>query len=225
LSTTLWGGAGMLARSAYFRVPYDTHPLRGHLVRACGFVAGPTSASTRVKSFIEGQRAQLFQRADDGGFFARLNLPPIVAIVAEQANSADELIPVALELRESFAELRGWLGQWQEALAAENIETVLKFQSTLQSVARHLDAVSSFAPVGETSVQLGLSWLKLTFKTGSPVNSLANQFGVRAELNRLALAAPGHNAVKKLIEFVGGTENLHGVRLQQDILNGGEIFG
>ncbi len=222
LSTILWGGAGMLARSAHMRVPYETHPLRGHLVRECEFIGGPKSAHAQTKVFVETQRAKLFQKADESGFFARLNVPPIVVMIAERAEAAEELIPAALTLREELADLRSWIGQWQGAMTVENVAEMLRYKKTLESVARYLDALSTYGPSGDTSVQVGLSWLKVTMKGGSPLNSLINQFGIRAELNELVLQSPGQNAVSKLIDLVAG-RNRHATALQQEIFIGRRV--
>ena len=218
LSQLLWGGAGMLARADYFRLIYVPHPARERLFSNARFLRAPTSAQEQIQSFIQTKRLKIYQHVDGSGFFARFQLPPVVVQIIEEASDLKDLPRIALQLRGEYAALRAWLGAFQAALDAEDVAGILSKKKVLESVARNIDSKISLTPVGDTTVQFGFSWLKVTAKGGSPLNSLRNCFGVRSQLDRLALAPPGRKSLKKFLKFLGEENSPRGLALERDFL-------
>lgn len=217
-SQLIWGGAGMLARAHALGIPYLSHPLRDSWFRNVGRLFGPASAQQRLREFVGEQRVQVLKRTDQTGFLARLNLPSITVIAVQEATSLSQLTQIAQQLRAEYAPLRRWLGEFQRAMDASNTREILAKEKVLQSVARHIDATCSAFPVGDTTLQIGTSWLKATLKSGDPINSLQNQFGVRAMLNRLVLAPAGRDAVRKLVRLCGEKNSKTGVNFEREFL-------
>ncbi|MFT3783551.1 MAG: hypothetical protein QM790_16175 [Nibricoccus sp.] len=223
LSALVWGGAGMLARAAYSGVLYESHCLRADLFRKSGFLPGPEGPLDHVQSFVRTKRVQLFSKLDSTGFLGALSLPPVVSLVIARAGARDEIIPAALQLRDEFKELRSWLGHWQEALSSEDLTSLLDYQKTLEDVSAYIDNLASSRSTGDTSVQVGVSWLKVSTKAESPINRLKNQYGARAELNKIILSPTGHESIKKLVSLVENENSTPAIKLTRDILSGAQI--
>lgn len=73
-------------------------------------------------------------------------------------------------------------------------------------------------PVGDTTLQIGTSWVKATMKSGDPINSLCNQIGIRAMLNRLVLAPTGLDVVRKLARLCGEKNSKTGLNFEREFL-------
>jgi hypothetical protein len=199
-------------------MPYLAHPMREAWFRSVGRLFGPPSAQQRLRDFVGEQRVQVLKRADKTGFLARLSLPPIAAIAVQEASTLPQVIKIARQLRAEYAPLRMWLGEFQRAMESGNPKDFLNQEKVLQSVARHIEATSSAFPIGDTTVQIGTSWLKMTFKAGDPINSVRNRFGVRAMLNRLVLAPAGRPIVRKLVRLCGEERSKIGVNFEREFL-------
>lgn len=217
-SQLIWGGAGMLARAHALGIPYLSHPLRDSWFQNVGRLFGSASAQQRLREFVGEQRVHVLKRTDHTGFLARLNLPPITVLAIQEAQSLSQVVAIAQQLRAEYAPLRRWLGEFQRALDASDTREILAHEKILQSVARHIDATCSAFPVGETTLQIGTSWVKATLKSGDPINSLRNQFGVRAMLNRLVLAPTGREAVRKLARLCGEKNSKVGINFEREFL-------
>lgn len=217
LSQLIWGGAGMLARADYFNLPYTPHPMRAKMVQRARFMKGP-DAGVRLAEFITSERLKIFRQIGKAGFVGSIQLPPVVVEVIEASRSLADLVATALQLRDHYKKVRQWLGQLQHDLNNEDIKQVLAHEKRLHGIARHLDSFSAVTPPGDTTVQFGMSWLKLTTKMGSPINSLKNRFGMRAEVNRLVLAPQGHNALKKLLRMLGEQHTKRGRQFKEELI-------
>ena len=219
LAQLLWGGAGMLARASYFGLPYVPHPSRERLFRRTRFLSGSSSAETLVKDFITTQRLKLSEQVDGSGFLARINLPAVAVIIIENSADLSDLMKTALQVRREYRHLRNWLGKFQVALDQEDTKSILSERKKLESVARHVDSYITLTPVGDTTLQFGLGWLKVATKAGSPGNALKNMFGVRAELNRLILAPAGRKSLKKFLRMLGEENTSRGLAFQKAMLH------
>lgn len=218
LSAVLHGGAGMMARARFAEVPYISHPLRERLVENADFMKARPSARSELTAFVESQRLRLFERIDSTGYYARLRLPPIAIQVINESNSAENLLEVAVQMRERYRTLREWLSEFQDALSAEDISEIQGRHRMLSQLGMALDGQSLGDTLGITTVQMGATALpKLTFKVGALVNSIRNQFGVRAQLNRILLTEPGSKAVKRLCGFFDQSNGKYALDLEHDL--------
>jgi hypothetical protein len=217
LSQLIWGGAGMLARADYFDLPYAPHPMRAKMVQRARFMKGP-DAGVRLAEFLTSERLKIYRQIGKAGFVGSIQLPPVVVEVIEASSNLSDLVTTALQLRNHYKNVRKWLGQLQRDLNKEDIKEVLAHEKRLQGISRHLDSFSAVTPPGDTTVQFGISWLKVGFKGGSPVNAVQNLFGVRAEVNRLVLAPAGHNALKKLLRMLGEQHTKRGRQFKEEMI-------
>jgi hypothetical protein len=218
LSQLLWGGAGMLARADHFNLPYIPHPARARLFSRAGIILGPLTASANLTEFVSGERAKIYNRLGGSGVAAEIHLPPVVVQIVESSRDVAELVPSALQLRDDYKKLRLWLAQLQKAFAEENAKEILAHHKELESVARHIDSFGALTPQGDTTVQFGVSWLKVNSEVGSPLDWIRNRFGMRAELNRLILAPAGYNSVKKFTKMLGEQHTKRGRALAESVV-------
>lgn len=218
VSQLLWGGAGMLARADYFNLPYIPHPSRARLFSRAGIIFAPPTASAKLTEFVSGERAKIYKRLGGGGVVAEIHLPPVVIQIVESSRDVADLVPTALQLRDDYKKLRLWLTKLQKAFAEENTKEILAYHKELESVARHIDSFGALTPQGDTTVQFGVSWLKVGFKGGSPLNAIRNMFGMRAELNRLILAPAGYNSIKKFTKMLGEQHTKRGRALTDSVV-------
>jgi hypothetical protein len=217
LSQLVWGGSGMLARADYFKLPYSPHPLREKLVRQVSGLNGP-DAGVRLAEFVSSERLKIFRQMGKAGFVGTVQLPPIVVEAIEASTDLSDLVKTALQMRDQYKNVRKWLGQMQRDLGNEDTKAVLGHEKRLQGISRHLDSYSSPTPLGDTTVQIGISWLKVTTKGGSPGNAIKNLFGMRAEVNRLVLSPSGHKSMKKLLRMLGEQNTRRGRRLKDELI-------
>ena len=216
LSQLIWGGSGMLARADHFKLPYAPHPLRERVVRRVSAMSGP-DARERFTEFVSSERLKIFRQMGKSGFVGTVHLPPIVVEVIEASTDLSDLVKTALQMRDRYKNVRKWLGLMQRDLSNENIKDVLAQEKRLQSISRLLDSYSSLTPLGDTTVQIGISWLKVTAKGGSPGNAIKNLFGMRAEVNRLVLNPAGHKSMKKLLHMLGEQHTKRGRQLKDEL--------
>ena len=217
LSQLLWGGAGMLARADYFNLPYIPHPARARLFSRAGIILEAPTAAAKLAEFVSGERAKIYKRLG-GGVAAEIQLAPVVVQIVESSRDVTDIVPTALQLRDEYKKLRAWLAKLQRAFSEGNTKDILAHNKELESVARHLDSYKASSPQGDTTVQFGVSWLKVGFKVGSPLNAFKNKFGMRAELNRLILAPAGYNSVKKFTKMLGEQHTKRGRALTESAI-------
>lgn len=202
LSAVLHGGAGMLARARFARIPYSSHPLRERLLAKAGYLQGPPSALEQVEAFVSSKRLSMFERMDASGYYARLNLPPLAVQVINEASSADDLVTVAVQLRDKYRKLREWVAEFQAALDVEDVKEIRSRQKLLSDLAAALEGKAPEDLLGGTTLQLGITdWLKLTVKPAALVSAIQNRTGVRAQLNHILLSPPGLKAIRRLFGF------------------------
>jgi hypothetical protein len=201
-SAVIWGGASMLARSHVLQMPYTGHPLRQRLIKQTALVAPRASATDKVMDVINTERTRLFQQIGASGVrtYANFNLPPVAVEVINNSQTADELIPVALQLRDKYSKVRKWLTTYEQAYADEDTKQLIKHKKKLDSVAKSIDALQVPKSGGTTNLSIGVSWLRLSW-SGNPLEAVQNKFGVRAAISELILASQGQTAFKKLLSF------------------------
>lgn len=217
LSQVLWGTAGMLARAEISRLPYTPHPLRERLLVNSRFLGGPSNARGMLTKFIDGEQLKLFERTGTDGIFGTVRLPPIVVEVITKSATLGELISTAIALKSRYAELRGWLGELQQALDGEDLREVLARRKTLQSVSANIDRLAGQTDgKGLASVQLGVDFQpKVTVNSRSVATALRNSFGVQSQICRLVLAPPGRAAFRKLLRLLGEDNTERGIVIER----------
>lgn len=207
LSQTLWGGAGMMARAFVFDRYYTPHPVRKRLFRSAGLGLKKADALTRVGGFIREKRAQLAQHhlGTEQRMALHLDIAPIPLRIIEESSSAQDLIKVALQFRDEFAELRAWMAQFHEALASGSYTDIGKHQKLLSSVSSYIDSKMGIADPGAQTFTVGIDFLEI-FSASieipvNPLNSIRNRFGLRATMNDLILNGPGRASFNKYLSL------------------------
>lgn len=217
LSQTLWGGAGMLARSFVTEQGYTPHPVRRNFFQKAGLVLRSEDSLVRLNNVIKEKRASVYKAMNSGDEFYSLyvNMMPLPIQVIRESSSTADLIKTALQLRDEYQELRNWLGCYQAAINSDDFAEVAKYQKILRSISLYVDskmgAVDSQAP----TFTAGIGILKIAIK-GDPINALKNQFGVRAMVNKLILSKSGAADLKKYLGFFDQKKSAVGMKVLQN---------
>lgn len=202
LSATLWGGAGMCARSFVYEKSYTPHPLRKRLFLNSGFLLPAQDALHQVTTFLDDARVKVSKKiyGNDSLYSAYLRIPSLPVRVIQESASADQIISVALEMRDDFKDLREWLKIFQNSISAEDTQELLKKRRELDSVAEYVSTKLGLTDSkSSSSLEAGIGIFKLSLGIGKPVNYLKNQFGVRATLNKLIFGSSGKKELEKYV--------------------------
>lgn len=214
LSQTLWGGAGMLARSFVYERGYTPHPVRKRLFINTGLALTNDNAVNNINNVINEKRAQISSVHNRGSelFSLTVNMLPLPIKVIQESNSINDLIKVALQLRNEYQELRDWLGCYQQAMSDGSYKNIAKFQKIIQSVSLYVDSLMGSQDSNAPTFTTGIFVLKIAVK-GQPLNTLKNQFGVRSMINSLIVSRSGNSDLKKLLDFFGHKNSKVGLQV------------
>lgn len=205
LSATLWGGAGMCARSFVYEKSYTPHPLRKRLFLNSGFMLPAADALHQLTTFLDDQKVKVTKKiyGNDSLFSAYINIPALPIRVIQEANSADQLITTALQMRADFQSLRDWLKMFQNAMGADDTKSLLDYRKQLDSVNQYIDKKIGFGSKNKSvTMEAGMGIFKIATQ-GNPLENLKNQFGVRATLNKLVFGGAGTVELKKYVSMFG----------------------
>lgn len=210
LSTILWGGAGMCARSSVFEKSYTPHPLRKKLFINSGFMLPAEDALHQLKTFIHDKKVKVTEKiyGSDSLFSTYVNIPAIPIKVIQDSNSVDQMISTALEMRDDFRSLRDWLEMFQDAMSIGDSKNLLKYRKELDSVSEYVDKKIGYGSSNNpVSMEAGMGIFKISTQ-GNPIENIKNQFGIRATLNKLIFSGSGKSEIQKLLKMFGenGTE-------------------
>lgn len=203
LSATLWGGAGMCARSYVHEKGYTPHPLRKRLFVNTGFMLPASDATHQLTTFLSDKRVKVTKKiyGNDSLFSAYVNIPAVPLRVIQEAASAEQIITVALEMRDDFQLLRDWLKMFQNAMGADDAKRLLEFRKQLDSVSDYIDKKIGFgAKSNPVTMEAGVGIFKFVTQF-NPIETIQNQFGVRATLNKLIFGGTGQAAIRKYIRM------------------------
>lgn len=204
LSQTIWGGAGMLARAFVYEKGYTPHPVRKRLFQKAGIALPDTDAVLRACNTINEKRASIvaLQASRHEIYSLHVSMDPLPIKVIRESSCPADIPAVALQVRQDYAELRHWLGLYQRSISSGDYKDIQKHQKILSSISQYVDSFMRKAGPDTATFTAGIDILKIAFK-GSPINTLHNQFGVRAMINKLILGASGRAELRKLLKFFG----------------------
>lgn len=213
LSSTLWGGAGMLARSHVYECPYSPHPLRRRLFESTGLIRSHSDSVRSLNAFVQDKRLAVFRRnnSSESKNFAFVKIPSIAVKIIELSESFEEIFRVAMQLRREMGDLRNWLGEFQGALDGEDNLRIIKCRDIYESVSRNVDRIIG-AKNGGVDMSIGIGFLKFSLKD-SPVSRVLNKFGVRATINSLIIEKEGRAALRKFLKMLGHRDSALGVEI------------
>jgi predicted metal-dependent enzyme (double-stranded beta helix superfamily) len=205
LSATLWGGAGMCARSYVYEKSYTPHPLRKRLFINSGFMLPSPDALHQVTTFMNDKRVSVSKKTygSDALFSSYVHIPALPIRVIQESDSASQLIHTALQMRDEFQSLRDWLKMFQNAMSNDDTESLLKYRKQLDSVGQYIDKRIGFgAKSAPVTMEAGIGIFKIAMQ-GNPLESMRNQFGIRATLNRLIMGGSGRSELRKYTSMFG----------------------
>jgi hypothetical protein len=135
------GGAGMCARSFVYEKSYAPHPLRKKMFINSGFMLPAADALHQLTTFLDDQKVKVTKKinGNDSLFSAYINLPALPIRIIQEANSADKLITIALQMGSDFHSLRDWLKMFQNAMSADDTKSLLDYRKQLESVSQYID--------------------------------------------------------------------------------------
>ena len=217
LSQTLWGGAGMLARGFVYEKGYTPHPVRKRLFIDAGIAMPSEDAVIQLNNVIIEKRAKISSVSMNQGELHSLtiNMHPLPIKVIQESNSVKDLIPVALQLREEYQELRNWLGCYQQALSDGSYKDILKFKKILHSISQYVDSKMGVIDSNSPTFTSGIGVLKIALK-GQPINAIQNQFGARLVINNLIVGRSGNADLKKFLNFFGQRNTTVGLKILEN---------
>lgn len=205
LSATLWGGAGMCARSFVYEKSYTPHPLRKRLFLNSGFMLPAADALHQLAAFLNDRKVSVTKKiyGNDTLFSSYINIPALPIRVIQESSSAGQMICTALQMRDDFQSLRDWLKIFQNAMSNEDTKTLLKYRRQLDSVSQYIDKKIGYgAASNPVTMEAGMGIFKIAMQ-GNPLESIKNQFGIRATLNKLIFGSAGRTEMKKYIRMFG----------------------
>jgi len=205
LSQTLWGGAGMCARSFVYEKSYTPHPLRKRLFLNSGFMLPAEDALHQLTTFLTDKKVHVTKKiyGNDSLYSAYVNIPALPIRIIQEANSAEQLISIALQMRGDFQSLRGWLKMFQNAISADDTKSLLKYRKKLNSVSEYINKKIGHGTTNKpVTMEAGMGIFKIASQ-GNPLENIKNQFGVRATLNKLIFGGSGKPELRKYVNMFG----------------------
>ena len=203
LSATLWGGAGMCARSFVYEKSYTPHPLRKRLFVNSGFMLPAADALHQLTTFLNDKKVNVTKKiyGNDTLFSSYVNIPALPIRVIQESNSANQMLTIALQMRNDFKSLRSWLKIFQNAMSEGDTNSLLKYRRELDSVSQYIDKKIGYGTASKpVTMEAGMGIFKIATQ-GNPLENLRNQFGIRATLNKLVFGSAGRSEIKKYVRM------------------------
>ncbi|MEF1330636.1 hypothetical protein [Vibrio sp. M260121] len=217
LSATMWGGAGMCARSFVYERSYTPHPLRKRFFVNSGFMLPAGDALHQLTSFLNDEQMRVSKKVygTDALYSLFVNMPAIPVRVIQEASSPSELIHVALQMREDFSQLRDWLKLFQNALSEDNVKDIANYRRQLDSISEYVNSKIGMGSIHKpVTMEAGVGIFKMVTQA-NPINTLKNQFGIRATLNSLIFGSNGKQEIKKFINMFEQRGTVVGYDIEQ----------
>ena len=221
LSATLWGGAGMCARSYVFEKSYTPHPLRKRFFINSGFMLPAEDALHQITTFLDDKKVHVTKKiyGNDYLYSAFINIPALPLRVIQESISVEQMISIALQMRNDFQELREWLKMFQNAMGRDDTKSLLEYRKLLDSVSHYVDKRIGHGSRNDSiSMEAGIGIFKIA-KQINPIESIKNQFGVRAMLNKLIFGGSGKPEIQKYIKMFGEKGSEIGFKVEQSFTN------
>ncbi|CAH7054084.1 conserved hypothetical protein [Vibrio chagasii] len=218
LSATMWGGAGMCARSFVYEKSYTPHPLRKRFFVNSGFMLPSADALHQLTSFLNDEQMKVSKKVygTDALYSLFVNMPAIPIRVIQESNSPSQMIAVALEMRDDFLKLREWLKLFQNALSQDDVKEIANYRKQLDSVSDYVNAKIGLGSAQKpVTMEAGMGIFKMVTQA-NPVNTLKNQFGIRATLNGLIFGSNGKPEIKKFINMFDQRGTAIGYDIEQN---------
>lgn len=220
LSATLWGGAGMCARSFVYEKSYTPHPLRKRLFLNSGFMLPAADSLHQLTTFLADKKVNVTKKiyGNDSLYSAYINIPAIPLRIIQESNSAGQLISTALEMRADFQSLRDWLKAFQNAMSIDDTENLLIYRKQLDSVSDYIDKKIGLGSKDKPlTMEAGMGIFKIATQS-NPIESLKNQFGIRATINKLIFGGGGKPEIRKYIHMFGEKGTSIGYEIERSFM-------
>lgn len=215
LSQVIWGGAGMLARALVYGHAYTPFPARRRLMVDAGVVWAP-DAARHLRDLISEKQARMSVLESGGSRLTqlRVNGAEIAALAIRESSTPQDLFKVALQLRQEYTELRGWLTEYQHALEVNDVSATRRCQKLLRSASAFVEARLGQREASGPTFTIGLGLMQFSLQ-GSPLEGLLNRIGVRAQINRLMFGQTSSQDLAKLLQIFGQRTRSTGLKIAE----------
>lgn len=220
LSQIVWGGAGMLARAFVHELAYTPFPIRRRLMMDAGiaWLSEKEDAVRNFRELISEKQAQarmsVFESKEARLAQLRMNGAEIAALVIRESSSPQDLLKVAMQLRNDFAKLRQWLSKYQQALDIGDSSTIKKHEELLRSVSGFVDA--RLGKSNKPGPTFTIGWGAIQFSLAiNPLDHMRNRLGVRAQINRLMFERTSKQDLSKLLDLFGQRKSEVGLEIAE----------
>jgi hypothetical protein len=215
LSQIVWGGAGMLARAHCYSLSYTPFPVRRRAMVSAR-VVWAEDAVQGLRDLISEKQAKMSLVEGQGSRITRLKLngAELAAFAIRESSSPKDLIAVAVQLRQEYAELRGWLTEYQCALEVRDADTITRCRKILRSVSSYVDAKLGKSSLSGPTFTLGWGAMQLALQV-SPVQEVKNRFGVQAQINKLMFSQSAMQDLNKLLTLFGQRTTRNGLAIAE----------
>lgn len=206
LAAVLWGGAGMLARSSFFRTAYCPHPIRRRLFVEANLLLDGSRAFSRMQNVMQEKRLAIARgnKRSDPLYAMRVLLPPIPTQVINESHAASTFIETAIRLRDEYRPLRDWLREAESAVDRDDTTAIQKNDKVLREIGRSgISAVIDESSSATLSVNIGF----LSFSVPINVRGISKLFGAKAVMNKMVLGETGRSALRRYCDLLGVSDS------------------
>ena len=195
-TSVTWGSVGYLARSAVLGITYSGHPARRNFLAQTPFVESLRDAAAWTIGELDAARIKyLAEMQGDMSVVLGFVVPPLLVQIIEDSRTADDLIPVALQFREKYRDLRRWLGWFQKALTERDQERILECSEAVQAIKTVLCGPRAHGSLRHDVASRAIHSLPGLHRPAAVI------------LERLGRTPPGEAAIDRLLELfeIAGT--------------------
>ena len=127
---------------------------------------------------------------------------PIVIDVIEEAKSPDQLIAVALEMRDRHIKLRNWLKEIQMAVDSEDTKKIVGYKKILEAIDKDIGREVGKGEGAKIALEIGFGFPAI--KIEAPIfGGILKKFGMRAILTQQIFSARGETSLNRLLGMFG----------------------
>ena len=194
------GSARYLNNSSKIGIPYSPHPFRASFLNQTIFPDFIVNNS--INNWITKERENLIEKINENSTFriGLIPIDPIVIEIIENANSPNDLIKVALQMRKEYSKFRKYLQRYQEAINNGELKKLRVHSSLLNDIHNQVLNYKNPERYGKFTISVGFGFLKFS-KSTHLIDDLLMRNGMRATLQKLILKSGSKNTMEKLLKM------------------------
>ncbi len=199
-SQLVWGTAGMLSRSNVFDAPYVGHPLRQRFLASTGVFTAQQDVVQEVVELVNDKRSSIYTGKTPALdlTYAKIEIPAVAVEVIMKANTASELMSIAVAERDRHKKLRAWLTTFRSALNEGDTVSVAKHRRQLNLLTRDFDRLIGNSTSPTFGLGMSASGPSASLPVGEWLRTLVGRFSIRHDLMQQVKVAGNAKALNKL---------------------------